>query len=137
MTLQQQTAFENIVGKGEIARDEQFLFFPQCFLLNQMIVSLFVHIFDIISLFAAELEEPEFGLTGKGLISGVAQTSGIGVHYLFESHSSLSAQISKQGAIRTRNFQILCQNLECQVLCHVYTVYKTTKMWTNPNSRQL
>ena len=24
--------FENTVGKGEIARDEQFLFFPQCFL---------------------------------------------------------------------------------------------------------
>ena len=23
---------ENIVGKGEIARYEQFLFFPQCFL---------------------------------------------------------------------------------------------------------
>ena len=24
--------FENTVGKGEIARNEQFLFFPQCFL---------------------------------------------------------------------------------------------------------
>ena len=24
--------FENILGKGEIARNEQFLFFPQCFL---------------------------------------------------------------------------------------------------------
>ena len=24
--------FENTVGKGEIARDEQFLLFPQCFL---------------------------------------------------------------------------------------------------------
>ena len=31
MTHQQQTAFENIVGKGEIARNEQFLLFPQCF----------------------------------------------------------------------------------------------------------
>ena len=41
------TAFENIVGKGEIARNEQFLLFTQCFLLNQIIVSLFVHIFDI------------------------------------------------------------------------------------------
>ena len=29
---QQQTAFENIMGKEEIALDEQFLF-PQCFLL--------------------------------------------------------------------------------------------------------
>ena len=34
---QQQTAFENIVGKEEIARYEQFLLFPQCFLLNQLI----------------------------------------------------------------------------------------------------
>ena len=24
--------FENTVGKGEIANNEQFLFFPQCFL---------------------------------------------------------------------------------------------------------
>ena len=28
--------FENIVGKEEIARNEQFLLFPQCFLLNQL-----------------------------------------------------------------------------------------------------
>ena len=30
----EQTAFENIVGKEEIARNEQFLLYPQCFLLN-------------------------------------------------------------------------------------------------------
>ena len=59
---QQQTAFENIVGKEEIARNEQFLLFPKCFILNQKIVSQFVYIFDIISLFAAELEEPKIGL---------------------------------------------------------------------------
>ena len=47
-------SFENIVGKEEIARNEQFLLFPQCFLLNQVIVSQFVHIFDIISIFAVE-----------------------------------------------------------------------------------
>ena len=56
------------MGKGEIARNEQFLLFPQCFLLNQIIVSPFVHILDIISLFAAELEEPENGISGKGLM---------------------------------------------------------------------
>ena len=39
-THQQQIAFENIAGKGEIARNEQFLLFPQCFVLNQIIVSL-------------------------------------------------------------------------------------------------
>ena len=53
---QQQTAFENIVGEGEIARSEQFLLFPQCYLLKKIIVSPFVHIIDIISLFAAELK---------------------------------------------------------------------------------
>ena len=55
------------MGKGEIAHNEQFLLFPECFLLNQIIVSSFVHIFDIISLFAAELEEPKIGMCGKGL----------------------------------------------------------------------
>ena len=64
---QQQTVFENIVGKGEIAHEEQFLLFPQCFPLNQVIVSPFVHIPDIISLFPAELNEPKIGISGKGL----------------------------------------------------------------------
>ena len=65
---QQQIAFENIVGKGEIARNEQFLLFPQIFQLNQTAASPFVHIFDIISLFAVESEEPKIGLSGKELI---------------------------------------------------------------------
>ena len=64
---QQQTAFENILRKGVIARNEQLILFPQCFLLNQIIVSPFVHIFDIRSLFAAELEELKIGISGKGL----------------------------------------------------------------------
>ena len=34
-----------------------------------MIISPFVHIFDIISLFAAEFEEPKIGISGKGLKS--------------------------------------------------------------------
>ena len=64
---QQHTTVENIVGKEEIALNEQFLLFPQCFLLNQKIVSPFVNIYDIISLFAAELEEPKIGMRGKQL----------------------------------------------------------------------
>ena len=55
------------MGKGEIARNEQFLLFPQCFLLNQITVSQLVHIFDIISLFPAEFEKPKIGISGKGL----------------------------------------------------------------------
>ena len=31
-TCLQYKSFENTVGKGEIARNEQFLLFPQCFL---------------------------------------------------------------------------------------------------------
>ena len=55
------------MGKGEIARNEQFLLFPQRFLLNQKIVSPFVNIFDM-SLFAPELEEPKIGISGKAVV---------------------------------------------------------------------
>ena len=65
---QQQTAFENTLGKEENACKKQFLLFSQCFLLNQKIVSPFVNIYDIVSLFAAELEEPKIGRWGKGLM---------------------------------------------------------------------
>ena len=58
---QKQTAFENIVGKEEVACNK-LLLFRQCFLLNQKIVSPFVNIYEIISLFAAELEEPKIGM---------------------------------------------------------------------------
>ena len=64
---QQQTTFENSVGKREIAWNEQFLLFPQCILLNHIIVSPVVHIFDIIVSLAAELEGPKIGISGKGL----------------------------------------------------------------------
>ena len=64
LTHQQQTALESIVEKGEIARNEQFLLFPQCFLLNKIIVSPSVHTFHIIPSFAAEFEEPKIGISG-------------------------------------------------------------------------
>ena len=64
---QQQIAFENIVGKEETACNEQFLLFPQCFLLSQNIVSSFVNIHEIISLFAAEFKGCKVGMWGKGL----------------------------------------------------------------------
>ena len=64
--------FENIVGKGEIAHNEQFLLIPQCFLLNPMIESPVIHNFDIMSLFAAEFEDLETGISGKRLIKSVS-----------------------------------------------------------------
>ena len=69
---QQLTAFEHIVGKEVIALNEQFLLFPQCLLLHRTIVSPFVHIFDIISLFPAESEEPRIGVRGKGFKGYIA-----------------------------------------------------------------
>ena len=65
LTDQQQKASENIVKKGVIAHNEQFLLSPQCFLLNQIIVFPFVQIFDIISVFAAEFGKPKIGISGK------------------------------------------------------------------------
>ena len=53
--------------KGEIARNKQFLLFPQRFLISQIIVSPIVNFFDIISLFAAEFEETKIGIWDKGL----------------------------------------------------------------------
>ena len=55
-------SFENMLGKEEIACKEQFILFPQGFLLNKKIITLFVNIYDIISLFVAELEEPKIGM---------------------------------------------------------------------------
>ena len=60
---------KNIVEKEEIALNEQFLLFPQRFLPNQKIVSPFVNIYDITSIFAAELEEHKINMCRKGLTS--------------------------------------------------------------------
>ena len=68
LMLQLQTAFENIMEKGEIARNERFLLFPQRFQINQITISPFVHLFDIISLYAIDLEQPIIGISGKGLM---------------------------------------------------------------------
>ena len=44
------------------ARKEQLHLFPQYFRLKLIILSPFVHIFAIISLFADKLEEPKIGI---------------------------------------------------------------------------
>ena len=64
---QQLTAFENIVGKGEIDFNEQFLLFPRCYLLDQIIVFPLSIFFYIISLFTDELEETKIDILGKEL----------------------------------------------------------------------
>ena len=60
---QQQTAFENTVGKGEIARNEQFLLFPTMFSTQLDICIIICPYFKIpYLLFAAEFEEPKIGI---------------------------------------------------------------------------
>ena len=54
------------VGQEEIAHNQEFLLFPQFFQLDQKIVSPFVNISDIISLFAAELKETKLVCEVKG-----------------------------------------------------------------------
>ena len=55
------------------------------FLLNQIIVSPFVHIFDIISSVAFELEEPKIGISGKGSKNMTGQKTWL----LWETHFPL------------------------------------------------
>ena len=61
MTHQQQTAFENIVGKEAVSP------FHTMFSTQSDNCTPFVHILDIIFFFSAELEEPNIGIGGKGL----------------------------------------------------------------------
>ena len=52
---QQQTAFENIVRKEEIARNKQFFSFPTMFSTQTENCVSICQIYDIISLFADEM----------------------------------------------------------------------------------
>ena len=44
---QQKTTFANIVAKGDIAHDEHFLFWPQCFQLYLTVDLSFLEIFQV------------------------------------------------------------------------------------------
>ena len=67
-------SFENIVGKGEIASNEQFLLFPQCFPLNQITVSPICPYFWHHTLICHW--NPKIGIWGKGLTSIFYQKRG-------------------------------------------------------------
>ena len=56
--------------KAKLLVTSNISFSHNVLLLNQIIVSQFVHVFDIISLFAAEFEDPKIGILGKGLRLG-------------------------------------------------------------------
>ena len=74
------------MGKEEIAHNEQFLLFPQCFLFNQNIISPFVNIYDSISLFAAELEEPKIGISGKEISNKYEMTDCCRIILIYIGH---------------------------------------------------
>ena len=78
---QQQTAFENIEGKEEIACNKQCLPFPQCFLLNQITVSPSVH-------FLAPLAEVQRAIVMAMCLSCVCPFVHGCVHKLFLQKTS-------------------------------------------------
>ena len=59
-------SFENIVGKGEIARNEQFLLFSQCFLPFFMNFPPFLSNSKLLSATSFSLEESKICCLGKG-----------------------------------------------------------------------
>ena len=61
----QYRSFENTVGKGEIAHNEQFLLFPQCFLTIQNFL-LFSSNLKLLSENSFNLEESKICHLGKG-----------------------------------------------------------------------
>ena len=64
---QQQTAFIKHCGKQRNCSSRAISSFPTMFSLQSDNCTSFAHIFDIIFLFAAELEEPKIGISGKAL----------------------------------------------------------------------
>ena len=57
-------SFENTEVKGEIARNEQFLLFPQCFLPDW--ITFFSSNLKLLSVNSLRVEESKFCLLGKG-----------------------------------------------------------------------
>ena len=69
LTHLQQTTFENIVAKGEIAHDEQFFLCPQCFILYLTIKLSFMEIFQVFVIYAFKVVCYKFVVCGKGLLT--------------------------------------------------------------------
>ena len=61
-----QTTFENIVAKGEIAHDEQFLHLPQCFQLYLIIKGPFMEISQCFARMFSKSSAADLLYVGKG-----------------------------------------------------------------------
>ena len=66
-TLTTRQLLKTLWEKKKLLLTSNFFFSHNVFLLNQIIVSPFVHVFDTIFSFAAEVEEPKIAIFGKGL----------------------------------------------------------------------
>ena len=66
MTHLQQTNFENIEAKEEIAYDDQFLLWPQCFQLYSVIVLSFMKMFNVFDYMFSESPAADLLYEGKG-----------------------------------------------------------------------
>ena len=62
----QQTTFENIVTKGEIAQDEQFHLLPQCFQLLSVIILSFIEISLVFAGYFLNSSAADLLYVGKG-----------------------------------------------------------------------
>ena len=107
---QHRIAFEKIVAKGEFAGNKQILLLTHCFLHNQITVSPFVHVSDIISLFAAEWEEPKIGIWGKRLNVGNFSITSLQFlsHWLSISLLSSLVNIKSTGRTSTAQHWVTC-----------------------------
>ena len=65
-TCLQYKSFENTVGKGEIARNEQFLLFPQCFSTHLESFLPFFSNLKLLSAISFSMEESKICRLGEG-----------------------------------------------------------------------
>ena len=92
----------------------EFLHFPQCFLLNQIIVSQFVHIFAIISEFATEMEEPKICISGKEFTpTWIFFLTRLGLQVYFKVMSEVTQNVS----VRNLN-----QNTKLKIFIHLLKI---------------
>ena len=61
----QQTTIENIVAKGEIAQNKQFLHLPQCLKLFAVIIPSFIEIFRFFANMLSKLSVADLLYVGK------------------------------------------------------------------------
>ena len=82
-TCLQYKSFQNTVGKGEIARNEQFLIFPLCFSNCFETFLLFSSIFELPSANSFSLEVSKICRLGKGYCINIAWAKDFDILFYF------------------------------------------------------